>query len=334
MSRSNLQQEGKIEDFEVVINTQSQNRKMVSMSATVFAIEGENCVIGVMKDITERMEVERVLKENKKQLDLFFNNSLEGFFFMMLDEPIEWHDGINKEAALDYIFEHQRVTKINQAMLDQYRAKASNFLGFRPKDFFAHDIGLGRQIWQGLFDRGRWKINTDERRLDGSQMWVEGDYICLYDKQGRITGHFGVQRDITEQRKAAIALSEAKEAAEAAAKAKSEFLANMSHEIRTPMNGVLGMIEVLLQTSLNAEQRDYLQTIQESGDTLLVIINDILDFSKIEAGNLQLDQSEFAIEEVLQSICSLLNSKAFDISRAERRGILLIPELVSRKEAF
>ena len=136
------------------------------------------------------------------RLELFFSQSLDGFFFMMLDEPIAWNDRADKEALLDYAFEHHRVTKANDAMLRQYGASREQFVGITPRQLFAHDLASGRKVWRDFFDRGRLHVETEERRLDGDPILIEGDYICLYDAEGRITGHFGIQRDVTERRRA------------------------------------------------------------------------------------------------------------------------------------
>ena len=132
-------------------------------------------------------------------LELFFSQSLDGFFFMMLDEPIRWDVSVDKEAALDYVFTHQRVTKANDAILAQYGVSREQFLGTTPADLFRHDIEYGRRVWREFFDHGRLHVETDERRADGTPIRIEGDYLCFYDDARLITGHFGIQRDVTEQ---------------------------------------------------------------------------------------------------------------------------------------
>ena len=123
----------------------------------------------------------------------------------------------------------------------------------------------------------------------------------------RITGYAS---DVTEARQHERILREAKESAEAANAAKSIFLANMSHEIRTPMNGIMGMAHLVLNTPLNAQQRDYVEKIHATCESLLDIINDLLDFSKIEANRLELENLPFQPEKELESVMSLLRPKA------------------------
>ena len=143
-------------------------------------------------------------------LEAFFERSQDGFFFMMLDQPIEWGPGVDKDAVLDYVFSHQRMTKVNPAMAQQFRARPEELIGLTPGDFFRHDLNAGRRGWRALFDAGHTHSITNERRLDGSTMWVEGDYMCFYDPAGRITGHFGIQRDVTDRTLAAQELEQSR----------------------------------------------------------------------------------------------------------------------------
>ena len=197
------------------------------------------------------------------------------------------------------------IERFNQACEQLTGRTEAEMKGRQPTELVAeHDrpevVGILQRVTAGDFPL---TFEVEWISADGSPRLIAWSNTCLLDADGQVTHVIAAGTDITERREA---LAQAVEAS----RAKSEFLANMSHEIRTPMNGVIGMLELLADTELDADQREYARTAAVSGDALLGVINDILDFSKIEAGKLELDADDFDLREVVEDTAEVLAHQA------------------------
>jgi PAS domain S-box-containing protein len=154
------------------------------------------------------------------------------------------------------------VTLVNDAMLQQYRATREQFIGLRPRDFFAHDLPRGRELWREMFDKGKLHVATNERRFDGSSVDFDGDYICLYNPDGRLMGHFGIQRDVSQQ----VRLQ--KEVAQHAADLEVR-VADRTAELRRSENRVRAIVNALpdLLFVIDADGR-YVEVVTENPSLL------------------------------------------------------------------
>jgi len=196
--------------FEQTIPTSLGERTLLTSKAPLHDAAGNIIgLLGASVDITERKQIEHALRENQQRLSLFFNQSLDGFFFSMLDEPIEWNDASDKTKLLDYVISHQHITEANDAMILQYGSTREKIIGRTARDFFAHDLDQALRFRRNLFDAGRLHLETEEHKDDGAPIWIEGDYVCIYNDRNQITGMFGIQRDVTSRKRAEEILQEA-----------------------------------------------------------------------------------------------------------------------------
>jgi len=177
------------------------------------------------------------------------------------------------------------------------------------------------QMWETILNGRVWKGEVVNRRKDGSLYYEEMTIAPVWDENGSMTHFVAIKQDVTERKRFEQQLAEALEQAQAANRAKSEFLANMSHEIRTPMNGILGMAQLLMDTPLNEEQRDYVITLKNSAESLLSLLGDILDISRIEAGKMELHYAPLDLHQLVHQVARLFDA------RAKEKGLSLQVEI-------
>ncbi len=195
-----------------------------------------------------------------------------------------------------------RFVFVNRSFCDLLKRPFDEILGKTDYDFFPRELAdKYRRDDLRVIQTGELleDIEANEGEVDGQLRYVQVIKTPVHDSSDQIVGMQAIFWDVTDRKLSEMAMKRATAAAEAASRAKSDFLANMSHEIRTPMNAVMGMSQLLQDTDLTESQREYVETILDSGESLLHIINDILDFSKIEAGRLTLDHAPFSLRELI-----------------------------------
>jgi PAS domain S-box-containing protein len=277
-------------------------RHLEAVSNNLLADESIEGIVVNSRDVTERKQTEEKIRQSEERFRGLSEAAFEGIM----------------------ITSNGEITEFNQALTDMFGYEPSEIIGRKPLEFIAPEYH--ERTINSLASDSEEPYESVGIRRDGSRIDVEAQARhSTYQGQ---TVRMVALRDITERKKAekeirglneslearveqrTTQLAEARKEAEEANRAKSEFLANMSHEIRTPMNGVIGMSDLLMDTDLDSEQREYVETVRNSGDTLLTLINDVLDFSKIEAGKVELEDIIFDLRTSVEDTVVLLAERA------------------------
>lgn len=277
-----------------IITPAGETRRILSAARMLEADERTpNRFVGIVMDVTESRMAEETLKNSYEALRQAEKLAKVGNWTLDLKT--------SRLAISDMINEMNGVGPDDPPLTPERLSKL-----LPPEGLEKMLSGLERCVADGT----PYDLETEHWRVDGTSYFARLRGRANLDASGKIVSVSGTLQDITEERQAAEVLEQARDAAEAAEHAKSDFLAMMSHEIRTPMNTVLGMTRLVLQTDLTPRQRNYLDKIHTAANTLISIINDVLDFSKIEAGKLDIEETEFTLESVLEATSSVTAMKA------------------------
>lgn len=282
-------------------------QREVEVHAGPISLDGRQLLYCVVHDVTERHEAENAVLELNQRYQALLDAASEVSIVATDTDGLITVFNRGAERLLGYSSDEivGRMTPVvfHDGQEVQQRARElSALLGYPVQGF--HTL-IELPLVHGSEQR-EWHYV----RKDASRCRVSMSMTPMRSINGQVNGYLAIALDISRLKEAEASLLQAKDAAEQASRAKSAFLATMSHEIRTPMNGVIGMAQLLQDTTLSAEQQEYAEIIISSAESLLIIINDILDFSKVEAGKLELEVLPFEPRALLAGVVGMFQPQA------------------------
>ena len=273
------------------------------VDATVVPLAGPDGLpqeyIAIRTDITARKTFEGQLADQLHFVEVLLEATPTAIY--LKDQQGRY---LRFNRAFEELYGIDRAQWIGKTIFDVASPEAAVFMHAKDQELLANKQV---QTYEAAFTH----------RKSGEQREALYWKAPLTNAAGEVTALVGTVLDITAKSRAEHEMREARRIAEAANQAKSDFLANMSHEIRTPMNGIIGMTELALDTTLNETQREYLNVVRSSAQSLMVILNDILDFSKIEAGKLNIEAVDFSLTEIIAATLKSIDA------RANKKGLVL-----------
>jgi PAS domain S-box-containing protein len=292
-------------DITYPLIVKSGNRIWVEQSTAILMEndepQGFQCIV---KDITEKRRIEEEFKKIKLERE---------------EHQFRLQSILDNTPLIIFIKDLKgRYLLANKSFKDAFHFTSEQIIGKTDFDLVAEsDAKRYKEVDEYVITKHKHveiEENIEQAGVTKNLLIVK---FPLFDKNNTIYGISGIASDITERYLYGLHLIEAKRKAEMAERLQEQFLANMSHDIRTPMNGIIGMTNILLNTSMSGEQKDFLNTIKKSSDSLMILINDILDLSKIKAGKLRIENIDFRLRETLEQTIStfrvLINDKGLKL---------------------
>jgi PAS domain S-box-containing protein len=263
---------------------------------------------GISRDITELKQAQEQLELTEANYRGLVQNAVDGIFQTSPDGRY-----INANLALARMYGFESVDELMASRTD---IEHQLYVDPHQRDRFQELLNRNDKIEH---------FESEVYRKDGRKIWISENARAVRDTAGELRFYEGTVEDITQRKQAEkalhdanVALAAARDEALESARAKSQFLANTSHEIRTPMNGIIGFANLLLDTPLTPEQREYSNTVLHSAQNLLKVLNDILDFSKVESGKLTFESIEFdyrsLVEDTVELLVELANAKGVEVT--------------------
>ncbi|MCP4147453.1 MAG: response regulator [bacterium] len=248
----------------------------IEITRSVVSIQGNLNTMAVIRDITRKKEGEREIR--------------------ILSSVVEQSNVVILLTGTDGVIHY-----VNPKFAEVTGYTKEEALGGTPGilNSGVHKPDFFKNLWETISSGETWCGEIYNKKKDGEFYWDSSLITPIKDSKGQIAHYVAIKQDITERKNMESELIAARYSAEDASRSKSEFLANMSHELRTPMNAIIGMTELVLDTALTREQREYLNIVGQSSNSLLILLNDILDLSKIEAGKLVLEPISFNLNRSL-----------------------------------
>src|SRR5947208_983351 len=302
-----------IEDIYELTYIRKDGSRFPAVVSVTALRDDQNAIIGYLligTDNTARkqVEAERMLLDQRVRDQQFYTRSLieSNIDAIMTTDP----SGI--------------ITDVNKQMEALTGCTRDELIGAPFKGYFTDPDRAEAGIKLVLSQKKVTDYELTARARDGKKTVVSYNATTFYDRDRTLQGVFAAARDVTERKRVELELQQAKAVAESASRTKSDFLASMSHEIRTPMNAIIGIADLLAKTQLSPEQTKYVQIFRRAGDNLLHLIDDILDLSKVETSQIELERTEFSLNDLLEKVTEMV------AVRADEKGLALVCEIAPK----